>query len=350
MCDNPAEVPDLTAVPPVPATAPLDFLEKAVAGVRQYHAVTTALDLQLFDLLKEPGTSDACARRLGCRLDLMALLCESLASAGLLEKDGGNFCASAVARTYLVSDSPFCQHRAIAFQRRLAGLWPGLSGILKTGPVSFDRSAIFRDAIIPSMADTCRCGLLQQVTGLVAAQPEFSRAKKLLDLGGGHGLYAIAFCQKNPSLEAVVFDLPPVTAATRDFIGRYRAARVSVCPGDFHSDPLGSGYDIVFSSSNPGGKVPALIPKIAAALNPGGLYINKQSVEEEGGDPFLDLEWNLWTFTGVRKQQKRYVFSDSVPFAEYNRQLARHGFIVREVVPVDDHSAMTVAQKVAGTG
>ena len=50
--------------------------------------------------------------------------------------------------------------------------------------------------------------------------------------------------------------------------------------GDFFVDPIGSGYDIIFSSSNPGGNVSALIPKIAAALNDGGLFITKQPFEE----------------------------------------------------------------------
>ena len=62
--------------------------------------------------------------------------------------------------------------------------------------------------------------------------------------------------------------------------------------------------------------------------------------------PWLSLEWNLWTFEGVQKQAARYVFANSVPFAEYNRLLAEHGFVVREIVPIDAQSAMTIAEKV----
>jgi SAM-dependent methyltransferase len=205
---------------------------------------------------------------------------------------------------------------------------------------------MFRDVIIPSMAEYCQCGLLQRVTGLVAGQPEFPAARRLLDIGGGHGLYSIALTEKNPGLEATVFDLPMVTDATGDFIRKHRAERVHVHPGDFFKDPLGTGYDIVFSSSNPGGKVPELIPKIASALKKGGLFINKQDLDEGQVDPWLNLEWSMWTFHGVEKKSTRYVFSNSVPFAEYNRLLADHGFIVREVIPVDGQSAMTIARKI----
>lgn len=34
------------------------------------------------------------------------------------------------------------------------------------------------------------------------------KSRKLLDLGGGHGLYSIKFCRKNPQLSATIFDLP----------------------------------------------------------------------------------------------------------------------------------------------
>ena len=333
----------------LPDSAPLAFLEPAFAGVRQYHAVTTALDLGLFDLLCRPQTSSECAAALGCRTDLLDLVCEGLVSLGLLEKAGDQFSTSSLAQTYLVSDSPFSQHQAIAFQRQLTGLWADLPTILKDGPVTYDRNRIFRDLIIPSMAEHCRCGLLQQVVTRITALPEFFAAERLLDIGGGHGLYAIAFCQQNPGLEATVFDLPAVTAATHDFIAKYHAGRVHTLSGDFFVDPIGSGYDIIFSSSNPGGKVPALISKIASALNAGGLFINKQPFEEAQPDPWLSLEWNLWTFTGMQKQSRRYVFADSVPLAAYQQQLQDHGFVLRDAIPFDEGSVMIIAQKTGST-
>ena len=346
MCDHTSPVPDLAAVPVISTANPLAFLDPALTGLRQYHAAIAALDLGLFEALHESKTGPECALELGCRPEIITLLCEGLTWLGLLEKTGEHYRDSAITQACLVSNAPFPQQQAIAFQRKLAGYWVDLPRIAKDGPVTCDRAQMFRDVIIPSMAENCRCGLLQQVTACVAAIPEFSSARRLLDLGGGHGLYSIAFCQKNPGLNAIVFDLPPVTDATKDFIGRYRAGRVSVLPGDFFKDPVGSGYDIVFSSSNPGGKVPELIPKIADALNPGGLFINKQGVDDTPFDPWLSLEWNLWTFEGVQKQASRYVFANSVPFAEYNRLLAEHGFVVREVVPIDAQSAMTIAEKV----
>ncbi len=297
---------------------PLTCLEQALGGVRLYYALAGALELGLFDRLRSPMTAVALAAELGTRPDETALLCESLAIHGLL-----------------------------AFQGRHVERWRDLARLLREGPELMPREEFFRHTVIPSMAEHARCGLLQQVAGIVGGLPGFAEAESLLDLGGGHGLYAIALCQMNPRLRATVFDLPAVTETTRDFIDRYGADRVSVVAGDFNTDPLPGPVDIVFSSSNPGGKDPALIPKIAGALKPGGLFLNKQGIDSAETDPLLDLEWNLWTFDGVKKQRSRYSFSHSVPLAGYHRALEANGLSVLTVIPVDGTSEMTVARKSA---
>ncbi len=338
---------DLVERPPfaMKGNLPLPCLDEAFTGLRLYYAVTGALEIGLFDRLCVPMTAEDLAAALGVRPHETALLCEALADHGLLTREGAAFRNSPEADTFLAADSPYGIRGMLAFQHRHAERWRELPRLLREGPEVLPRETFFRDTVIPSMAEHARCGLVQHVTDLVAKLPEFGKAETLLDLGGGHGLYSIAFCQKNPGLRATVFDLPAVTGATKEFIARYRADRVSVVAGDFNTDPLPGPFDIVFSSSNPGGKDPRLVPKIASALRSGGLFLNKQGIDGEVSDPLEDLEWNLWTFEGVEKQQSRYTFSHSVPLEEYHRALEDNGFSVLAVVPVDGTSEMTVARK-----
>jgi len=91
--------------------------------------------------------------------------------------------------------------------------------------------------------------------------------------------------------------------------------------------------------------MPALIPKIKDALKSRGLYLNKQVIDNAEQDPFPDLEWNLWVFEGMQKQDRRFRFEGSVPLEEYNRMLGESGFFVRDTVPVDARTVMTIAQK-----
>lgn len=340
-------ISDLSLNPDCELENPLHSFEESLTGYRRFQAMITACNLGIFTACIEPTTACELSESLGTHPDLTELLADVLVAEKLLVKSDGQYSLTSFSKTFLISESPVSQLNAIRFQSHLAGLWTQLVEIMRSGPRMYPTEEWFCDLVIPSMAENCRCGLLQKVTKVVTAQPEFSSARTLLDLGGGHGLYAIAFCQYNPNLSATVFDLPQVTMATCKTIAQYCADRVTTKSGNFFTDSIGSGYDIIFSSSNPGGKSPALIKKIADALNEGGLYINKQGKDESLDNPLLNLEWNLWTVSDMHKERRQYSFSYSVPFAEYNRLLADYGFVVREVVPIDAQSAMTIAEKVA---
>ena len=151
----------------------------------------------------------------------------------------------------------------------------------------------------------------------------------IASMGGGHGLYSIAFAKMNEQLKAFVFDLPPVTIKTKQYIEKYGASNVDVIPGDFFKDELGTGYDLIFSSFNPGGKAPELIPKIASALNYGGVFVTLQVPDENTkSDPLFSLDWNLWTFEDTKKGGTGYCFENSVPFNEYIGMLGDYGLEV----------------------
>ena len=285
---------------------PLHFLEKALGGLRNFQAFVTAYESGIFEACKKPAPLAAICGKAGTHPAITGPLCEGLVRTGFLSRDqSGNYQVTAVTRDFFLADSRFSQKAAIAQMKEFACLFYRLPDILQNGPIVYPRGEQFRERIIPAMAEQSRCGLVQRVAQVISSLPEFRSARRLLDLGGGHGLYAIALTRKNPDLSAVVFDLPEVTPATREMIRYYGAqGRITTHEGDFFRDPLGTGYDILFSSSNPSGKMPALIPKISDALNPGGLYLNKQVVDSTEEDPFADLEWNLWALERMKKTEK----------------------------------------------
>jgi ubiquinone/menaquinone biosynthesis C-methylase UbiE len=70
------------------------------------------------------------------------------------------------------------------------------------------------------------------------------RARRLLDVGGGHGGYSIAFCREYPKLAATVFDLEASAAIGREIVaGEGLSERIEFKVGDFLEDDLGSDYD-----------------------------------------------------------------------------------------------------------
>ena len=61
---------------------------------------------------------------------------------------------------------------------------------------------------------------------------DLAGCKRLLDIGGGHGLYSIFFTRKYPHLRACVLDLPQIIPVTNENIERLGAReKVSAVAG-----------------------------------------------------------------------------------------------------------------------
>lgn len=374
---------DLMQKPEVDADRFFKLVDSSVRGLRECRLIAAAFELGVFEALKVPLSAGLLAEKLGCDPALMPHFCEALHSLGFLdrfeegayeeeenaqmqekgegvsedgsggrnpdhgEKNGGAvYLVSELSATYLMESSPFSQRHYLAERLRNVELWVRLPQIMKRGPEIVEKGPFFGE-VVQCMAENARCGLLQETVRVVQENVDFTNVKKLLDLGGGHGLYAIAFAKLNENLQAFVFDLPPVTQKTKYFIEKYGASRVDIIPGDFFSDEIGSGYDVIFSSFNPGGKVPSLIPKISEALNPGGVFVTRQVPDEKmKSSPLLNLDWNLWTFEDVKKGGSGYTFENSVPLTEYIEMLGSYGLEVFRALDMKDGSRIVFAWKV----
>jgi demethylspheroidene O-methyltransferase len=84
------------------------------------------------------------------------------------------------------------------------------------------------------------------VAGQVLDAYPIGRHRRLLDLGGGEGVFVAEALACAPKLEAIVFDLPAVADAARARFARLGLAqRAQAVGGDFHRDALPPGADVV---------------------------------------------------------------------------------------------------------
>jgi demethylspheroidene O-methyltransferase len=84
------------------------------------------------------------------------------------------------------------------------------------------------------------------VAGQVLDAYPIARHRRLLDLGGGEGVFVAEALARAPRLNATVFDLPAVAeSARRRFARLGLTARAQAVGGDFHRDPLPGGADVV---------------------------------------------------------------------------------------------------------
>ena len=114
-------------------------------------------------------------------------------------------------------------------------------------------------------------------TQIMREQESFLQRRRMLDLGAGPGLVAIALAQANPELSVVVFEYPAVAAVARDNIKQSNLAhRIQVCEGDLATDDFGSDYDLIWCSSvlHFVPDVQSLLTRICKALRPGGMFVS----------------------------------------------------------------------------
>ena len=317
--------------PPVSAKALYDILNNCSRSFKIFCILYTAMNIGMFDSLSTPRTVDELCEKLGIDPNITSNVCKVLADLGLIEEKNGFYKNTEISNLYLRTTSPLCQYHVFKNLKNGFKLWEKLEDILKNGPIIMGEEKFFQDHI-HSHASEALCGELQRTVNIIAEIPEFKRARKLLDLGGGHGLYAIAFTMLNQDLKAYVYDFPDVIEDAKIYIKKFNADRVKFIPGNFFTDDIGDGYDIVFFSYNPGGKNPSLVPKIHTSLNDKGLFINKHAFyhkEELSKNPLLDAEWNLVAFSGVKKGKKIYSFEGDLTFEEYIKLLEKYFSIIK---------------------
>jgi hypothetical protein len=324
----------------------------------RFIALIAAVRIRLFDHLATPVTSEAVAQRYPGSdqiPELLRVLCEC----GFVREQDGMFVNTPISAVFLEGDSPYSQEEYMEKLRiRTHELWLNLPEIIHKGPVYYDKKEFFSRMVLPSMAANALTGRLQHVIRAVMELPRISLVSRMLDLGGGHGLYAIALARLNPDMKCVVFDLPEVAGITRGYIDRYAVQeRVSTLAGDFFKDDFGRGYDLILSSSNPSGKQESMIGRIAASLGPGGYFVNVQ-----GGEPakerncVADLEARMWRFSDEPGWRTREGKRRPFPSGQYMEALAQAGLEIvsinriQDSFRMDDAVTMVICQKSSGQG
>jgi len=110
---------------------------------------------------------------------------------------------------------------------------------------------------------------------LLAEKIDLSKAKKMLDLGGGPGIYSIECCKLNPILHASILDDADTLQVAQSNIQLSNLDhRINLIPGDMFDSPFQDQFDLILISNvmhiySPD-KNQFLIRKCFEALRPGG--------------------------------------------------------------------------------
>jgi hypothetical protein len=252
----------------------------------------TAVKLDVFSALdgKASPVQDI-ATKLRTDVPSLTLLLNALVALRLLTKDGGRYANTATAGTHLARQSPQYIGHLLLLHDAEWNNWGKLEETVRTGRRLVDRHVFETDPDLGANVLAVLHRIGQQSGPDFAKRLGLTGTERLLDLGGGAGTNAIAFCSVYPTLTATVFDLPATLRLTEKTVKEAGLeSRIALRAGDFNRDDLGGPYDAVLMSdilhyqtydSNE-----ALVRKVFDHLAPEGrLVIKDRFLDDEGTGP-----------------------------------------------------------------
>ncbi|HOX16686.1 MAG TPA: methyltransferase [Smithellaceae bacterium] len=313
--------------------------ERILEMMRAYQVpcmLAAAADLDLFEkLVSVPRTATDVATAAGCDLRGVTILLDALAAVKIIVKKDNHYSISPELVPYLSEGSPQSVIAMVRHQANCLRRWSRLPWTIQTGKP---------DGAGPSIR-----GIEEDAASFIEAMNVVSRdvadnlikeihpgnIRCILDLGGASGSWTLAWLKAEPTSRAIIFDLPHVIPmaherfATSPFI-----ARVELHAGDFNTDDLPKGADLVWVSAiihqNSPDQNRALYRRVATALeHKGWIYIRDIIMESSRTEPVAGALFAVNMMSGT-EGGKCYTL------AEIKEDLQSAGFSDVELVRRDE--------------
>ncbi len=265
-------------------------------GAGAFRVAHSALKLGIFDALSQgPLTGEELAQRIGMHERAATALLSTLEAFGYVKRTSyGCYVNTPVTAKWLLSNSP--SHLAdflTWWQQLVFTFWDQyFEAVMQDG-----RPPLTMYEWLESQPDgwnVAQAGF--EATARLVVKDVVARidlplgSKRVLDVGGGHGLYSIELCRRHPEITATVFDLlGALERAKENSRASGLSDRVRILPGDYREDDLGSDYDLalvfnVIHAHQPEDNI-RLLKKVAAALTPNGRVVILDQMDNKAFGP-----------------------------------------------------------------
>jgi len=288
--------------------------------------LSTAVHIELFDWLGERAKGSRTARRrFGGSQEGWKVFLDALTAMGLLHKRAGQYRNSVFALRHLRSGGAaffLPEHDAW-------NAWRALPELLTTGkrpktsrPFLTDRKRSER--LLRSLDRDAR-----KIAPYLIERFSLEGTESLLDVGGGLGSFALAWCRRFTQLRATVIEHPRVAPlARRKIRNAHLEKRMHVLALDIAKDPLPRRFDVVLISNVLHGQGARenrrLLKSAYRSLNRGGrLILRDVLMNREGTDP----EWGALFSVSLLLHTPR---GRCYALDEVNRWLRQAGFSLTE--------------------
>jgi SAM-dependent methyltransferase len=250
-----------------------------VAGAMAYQAVSTAVQLQLFNGLADgPSTPAELAVRLDAQERGLAPLLGALAAIGYVDEKDGRYANSKMTQKWLLDNDALDIDSLLTYwDAAFRDLWHYAPEVIRSGERPCDFYSWLEST--PGLAHSFQQALIVPAYDV---GPDIAKKlalpdgpTRLLDVGGGHGMYSVVICQAYPELQATILDSRSALVTASTNVAKHNlSGRITLQEGDLWAVDWGQDYDaiLLFNMVHhfDGETNLKLLKKTAAALKPGG--------------------------------------------------------------------------------
>ncbi|WP_394842053.1 methyltransferase domain-containing protein [Pendulispora brunnea] len=267
----------------------------AVWGLGACRTMMAGVRLGIFDALSRDKGGDRSAEELARQLGYdpagTETLLDALVGFGHLSRRDGRYQNGKVAEKWFTANSKSSLHNMVLFLYHVWDFMNSLEEAVRGGKSHVrdlhdpERPPEFWEHYLRGLAEFARL----QGWEMVRRVPLPKNAKSLLDVGGGHGMFSVAFCRYHEGLAADVLDFPPAAAVGRSVVAEERMDhRVRFIEGDLRHTDFGQDRDAIllfilvhhFSPE----EVQRILARAFAALRPGGTIAIFEPEHRGGSD------------------------------------------------------------------
>lgn len=296
-----------------PEVFPLDdqrVYDAYIAG-RQSAALAVGVRVGLFDWLEQGARSEReIVAHFGYESRAVRALLSALFAMGLLVRRGDAYGLAEDASAYLVKGKPGWLGGLIDLEvDHFLSPVSLLQALEKGAPSVYGEKdpweAHEADPALAKRFTDAMHSVSERAAAGFAEVVDFSRSRRLLDVGGGSGALSIAAAKRWPHLACVIWDLAPVCEIAREYA---RAAglseRVTAKTGDMFREEFPTGHDAILFSQIlhdwPLAKGVVLLAKAWHALpSSGTILVHEKLVDDDGHGPLanalVNLDMAVWT-------------------------------------------------------
>jgi acetylserotonin N-methyltransferase len=283
-------------------------------SMHHFPAMAAADEVGLFKALcgGRHSTADLAAQ-LGLDARALGVVLGLLGGLNLAERRDGLWQATLVTRTYLHPESQFTWHSMLRTFRERMPVYERIVAVLKASDNetrvadAWERGELGDDPA-RNIAAFMHAHSLPASIG-VAQSGDFRGVRRLLDVGGGSGVFSVAIAQRWPGLRATVMDLRTMCTAAQPYIDQGGCTGVvDTVAVDMFREPWPTGYDALFFSNiyhDWDDRIcTELSAKSFAVLPRGGrIYLHEMLMNDNGDGPATTASFSLLMLLGTRGRQ-----------------------------------------------